>query len=88
MNLGQQYLAQKNFDASAAAYLRALDLIKSLHNKDDSATGKCYHDLAQLELRRHNLPQAEEYNRRVAAMGGSQPQSSLYVSYLLTSADP
>jgi CHAT domain-containing protein len=87
MNLGQQYLAQKNYDNAAAAYLHALDLIKSLHNIDDYAAGDCYHDLAQLELRRHNLPKAEEYNRQVAAMGGSDPHNDLYTSYLLTSAE-
>ena len=87
MQLGDQYLAQKNYEASAAAYLRALDLIKSLNNKDDREAGTCYHDLAQVELRRHNLAQAEDYNRRVAAMGGNQPENELYVPYLLTSGE-
>jgi CHAT domain-containing protein/Tfp pilus assembly protein PilF len=87
-SLGDQYLAQKKYDAAATAYLHALDLIKSLNNPDDRAAGECLHNLAQVELRRHNLPQAEEYNRRVAAMGGSDPNNKdLYIPYLLTSAE-
>jgi CHAT domain-containing protein/Flp pilus assembly protein TadD len=87
MSLGDQYLAQKNYAGASAAYSHALDVIKSLNNKDDTAAGFCLHDLAQLELRRNNLPKAEEYNRSVAAMGGNNPQSELYISYLLTSAE-
>jgi CHAT domain-containing protein len=87
MDLGQQYLAQKNYDDAAAAYLRALDLALSLNNKNDAGAGDCLHDLAQIELRRHNLAQAEEYNRRVVGMGGDDPQSTLYIPYLLTSAE-
>lgn len=86
-SLGDQYLSQKNYDAAANAYSHALELIESLKNKDDTATGDCLHDLAQSELGRHNLPKAEEYNRRVAAMGGSDPHNDLYTSYLLTSAE-
>ena len=87
MNLGAQYIAQKKYDDAAAAYSHALDLIKSLNNKEDTAAGDCLHDLAQSELGRHNLAKAEEYNQRVAAMGGNRPDSPLYVPFLLTSAE-
>jgi CHAT domain-containing protein/Tfp pilus assembly protein PilF len=87
MNLGAQYVAQKKYDDAAAAYSHALDLVKSLNNKEDAATGDCLHDLAQTELGRHNLTKAEEYNQRVAAMGGSRAESPLYVPFLLTSAE-
>jgi CHAT domain-containing protein/Tfp pilus assembly protein PilF len=87
MNLGAQYLTQKNYDGAATAYSRALELVRSLNNKEDTVAGDCLHNLAQVELARPNLPKAEEYNQRVAAMGGSRPQSPLYIPYLLTSAE-
>jgi tetratricopeptide (TPR) repeat protein len=87
MNLGDQYLAQNKYDDAVAAYLHALDLIKSLNNKEDTAAAWCLHNLAQSELGRHNLAKAEEYNQRVAAMGGDRPGSPLHVSFLLTSAE-
>lgn len=87
LNLGNQYLSQKKYDDAVAAYLHALDLVRSLNNKDDTAEGWCLHNLAQSELGRHNLAKAEEYNQRVAAMGGDRPTSPLYVSFLLTSAE-
>jgi CHAT domain-containing protein len=87
MNLGAQYLVQEKYDAAATAYSDALELVKSLNNKEDIAAGDCLHDLAQSELGRHNLAKAEEYNQRVAAMGGSRPESPLYIPYLLTSAE-
>jgi CHAT domain-containing protein len=87
MNLGAQYLAQKNYDDAAAAYSHALDLVMSLNNKEDTAAGDCLHDLAQIELGRHNLPRAEEYNQRVAAMGGNKPDNPLHLPYLLTTAE-
>ncbi len=87
MSLGDQHLAQKNYDAAASDYSHALALLTGLNNKEDTATGNCLHDLAQSELGRHNLPKAEEYNQRVKNMGGSQPESPLYIPYLLTSAE-
>jgi CHAT domain-containing protein len=87
MNLGNQYLSQSKYDDAAAAYLHALDLVRSLNNKEDTQAGWCLHNLAQSELGRHNLAKAEEYNQRVAAMGGDRPTSPLYVSSLLTSAE-
>jgi CHAT domain-containing protein/Tfp pilus assembly protein PilF len=87
MNLGDQYLAQNKYDDAAAAYSHALDLVRSLNNKEDTAAGWCLHNLAQSELGRHNLARAEEYNQRVAAMGGDRPDSPLYISFLLTSAE-
>jgi CHAT domain-containing protein len=87
MDLGNQYLSQNKYDDAAAAYSHALDLIKSLNNTEDTAAGWCLHNLAQSELGRHNLAKAEEYNQRVAAMGGDRPDSPLYVSFLLTSAE-
>jgi CHAT domain-containing protein/Tfp pilus assembly protein PilF len=87
MNLGEQYLAQKNYDGAADAYSRALDLVRRLNNNGDTVAGDCLHDLAQVELARHNLPKAEEYNQRVAAMGGNRKDSPLYISFLLTSAE-
>jgi len=87
MNLGEQYLAQKNYDGAADAYSRALDLVRSLHNNGDKVAGDCLHDLAQVELSRRNLPKAEEYNQRVAAMGGSRQESPLFLPFLLTSAE-
>jgi len=87
MNLGDQYLAQHKYDDAAAAYLRALDLIRSLNNPEDTAAAWCLHNLAQSELGRHNLAKAEEYNQRVVAMGGERPDNPLYVSFLLTSAE-
>jgi CHAT domain-containing protein/Flp pilus assembly protein TadD len=87
MNLGNQYLSQNKYDDAAAAYLHALDLVRSLNNKEDTAAGWCLHNLAQSELGRHSLAKAEEYNQRVAAMGGDRPDSPLYVSFLLTSAE-
>jgi CHAT domain-containing protein len=38
-------------------------------------------------LGRHNVVKAEEYNQRVAAMGGNRPDSPLYIPFLLTSAE-
>ena len=87
MVLGAQSLAQNKYDDAVAAYSRALDLLRNLNNKEDIAVGWCLHDLAQSELGRHNIAKAEEYNLRVAAMGGDRPDSSLYVSFLLTSAE-
>lgn len=87
MSLGAQYLSQKKYDDAANAYLHALQLVKSLNNKDDAAMGDCLHDLAQSELGRHNLVKAEEYNQRVAAMGGDRQESPLFLSFLLTSAE-
>jgi CHAT domain-containing protein len=87
MNLGELYLAQKNYDDAAAAYLHALYLVRSLNNNGDTVAGHCLHDLAQVELGRHNLSKAEEYNQRVAAMGGNRQDSPLYIPFLLTSAE-
>jgi CHAT domain-containing protein len=87
LNLGDQYFAQQNYEATATSYLQALDLLKSLKNPGDTAIGDCLLGLAGNELGRHNLPKAEEYNRRVEQMGGSKPESPLYISYLLTSAE-
>jgi CHAT domain-containing protein/Tfp pilus assembly protein PilF len=87
MNLGAQYLSQQKYDDAASAYSHALDLVGSLNNKGDTVAGDCLHDLAQVELGRHNLPKAEEYNQRVAAMGGNRPDSPLYLPFLLTSAE-
>ncbi|HEY2914980.1 MAG TPA: CHAT domain-containing protein [Candidatus Angelobacter sp.] len=87
ISLGNEYLSQQKYRDAAAAYSHALDLIKSLNNKEDTAAGDCLHDLAQVELGLHNVPKAEEYNQRVAAMGGDRPDSPLYVSFLLTSAE-
>jgi CHAT domain-containing protein len=87
MNLGEQYLSQNKYDDAAAAYSHALDLVRSLKNKEDTAEGWCLHNLAQSELGRHNLAKAQEYNQRVAAMGGDRPDSPLYISFLLTSAE-
>jgi CHAT domain-containing protein len=87
ISLGNQHLAQKNYDAAATVYLHALELDKSLNNKDDSDTGFILHNLAQVELGRHNLPKAEEYNRSVASMGGNKKESPLYTAYLLTSGE-
>lgn len=87
MNLGALYLSQQNYDAAAASYSHALDLLKSLNNKEDTVAGDCLHDLAQSELGRHNMVKAEEYNQRVAAMGGDRPDSPLYIPFLLTSAE-
>lgn len=87
MNLGNQYLAQSKYDDAATAYSHALDLVKSLNNKEDTTAGWCLHNLAQTELGRHNLTKAEDYNQRVARMGANQPESPLYISFLLTSAE-
>lgn len=86
-SLGNQYLAQKNYDAAATAYSHAMELAKSLNNKDDPDTGFILHNLAQVEVGRHNLPKAEDYNRQVAAMGGNRKESPLYTVYLLTSGE-
>ncbi len=87
MNLGAQYLAQGKYDAAAAAYSDALKLVKTLNNREDTTAGWCLHNLAQSELGRHNLAKAEEYNQRVAAIGGDRPESPLYMAFLLTSAE-
>ena len=87
MNLGDQYLAQNKYDDAVAAYSHALELVRSLNNMEDTAAGWCLHNLAQTELGRHNLAKAKEYNQRVAAMGGDRPDSPLYASFLLTSAE-
>jgi CHAT domain-containing protein/Tfp pilus assembly protein PilF len=84
--LGDQYLAQKNYDAAASAYSHALQLIVSLNNKDDTPVANCFHNLAEVELGRHNLSKAEDYNQRVAAMGGNKKESPLYISHLLATA--
>ena len=87
MSLGNQYFSQKKYDDAAIAYSHALDLVRTLNNPEDTAAGHCLHDLAQVELGRHNLAKAEEYNQRVAAMGGNRPDSPLYIPFLLTSAE-
>ena len=86
MDLGIQYLSQGNYDSAVPAYLHALDLLNSLKNPGDLVIGNCLENLALSELGRHNLSKAEEYNRRVEEMGGSKPESPLYIPYLLTSA--
>lgn len=87
MILGSEYLSQKKYDDAATAYSHALDLVRSLNNKGDTVAGHCLHDLAQVELGRHNLTKAEEYNQRVAAMDGNRTDSPLYIPFLLTSAE-
>ena len=86
-SLGNQHLSQKDYDPAATAYLQALQLAKSLNNPNDSDIGFILHNLAQVELGRHNLPKAEEYNRSVASMGGNKKESPLYIEYLLTSGE-
>ena len=87
MNLGAQYVVQKKFDDAADSYLHALNLELSLQNQNETAVGDCRHNLAQIELDRHNLPKAEEYNQSVAAMGGDKQENPLHLPYLLTSAE-
>jgi CHAT domain-containing protein len=87
LSLGDQYLSQGNYDSAIPAYLHALDLLKSLKNPGDLVIGNCLHGLAEAELGRHNLPKAEEYNRRGEEMGASKPDNPLYILYLLTSAE-
>jgi CHAT domain-containing protein len=64
-----------------------MELSNSLNNKDDPDLGEILHNLAQVELGRHNLPKAEDYNQKVAAMGGNKKESPLYIEYLLTSGE-
>jgi CHAT domain-containing protein len=87
MDLGNEYQMQKDYDSAATAYLHALDLVLSLKNKGDITAGDCLHNLAQIELDRHNLSKAEEYNQRVAAMGADKQDNPLHIPYLLTSAE-
>jgi CHAT domain-containing protein len=84
---GDQNMGQGNYDAAVAAYLHALDLIKSLKNEGDLVTGNCLQGLTHAELGRHNIAKAEEYNKSVEAMGGNNPGNPLHISYLLTSAE-
>jgi CHAT domain-containing protein len=85
--LGDQSLAQGNYDAAIAAYLHALDLVKSLKNEGDIVKGNCLRGLVYGELGRHNVAKAEEYNKSVEAMGGNKSDSPLHVPYMLTSAE-
>lgn len=86
-SLGNQHLSQKDYDSAATAYQQALQVAKSLNNRDDSDIGFILHNLAQVELGRHNLAKAEEYNRSVASMGGNKKESPLYIGFLLTSGE-
>jgi CHAT domain-containing protein/Tfp pilus assembly protein PilF len=83
--LGIAYLSKQDYQAAEARFSAALSLAENLHKKD--LVIKALHNLAQLELTRGNLNDAEKYNRRAYVTAGLKTDDRSDPYLVLTTAE-
>jgi CHAT domain-containing protein len=84
-SLGILFHSQNNLSMAETYYQKSLTLAQHLNDLDNVAIS--YHNLAEAELKRRNLDQAENFNKLAYAAKKLSPKDHYYPYLLLTSAE-
>jgi CHAT domain-containing protein/Tfp pilus assembly protein PilF len=84
ITLGRSYQsdARQQYTEAEAAYARAVRIAHTLH--DNEAVARCFSNLAQLALKRSDIPKAKEYTHKVEELN---PSGDLSLYLVLDQAD-